>query len=173
MVHVDIASSFPGFGCGPVWMSVRPAMQSILYCSRSSSITPPDREAGWNRRPSRSPLLRSALVRRSTRPARRVERGDRAGAQLGCLDGAGDSSSTKEPGAGVQGGYWLLKAGQLNMFLGQKLREVHKCRICHLGAINLAMCRGRLLYSGDMCTGEVEISAQYFLRRARCLKSAA
>ena len=27
-------------------MSVRPAMWSILYCSRSSSITPPDCETG-------------------------------------------------------------------------------------------------------------------------------
>ena len=37
--HVDVASSIPGLGCSPVWMSVRPAMRSILYCSRSSSIT--------------------------------------------------------------------------------------------------------------------------------------
>ena len=39
-------------------------MLSILYCSRSSSITPPVCETGWNRRPSRSPLLRSDPVRR-------------------------------------------------------------------------------------------------------------
>ena len=44
------------------------AMRSILYGSRSSSITPPDRETGWNRRPSRSPLLRSDPVRRSAPP---------------------------------------------------------------------------------------------------------
>ena len=37
--HVDVASSIPGLGCGPVWMSVRPAMRSILYGSRSGSIT--------------------------------------------------------------------------------------------------------------------------------------
>ena len=36
--HVDVASSSPGLGCSPVWMSVRPAMRSILYGSRSSSI---------------------------------------------------------------------------------------------------------------------------------------
>ena len=43
-------------------------MLSILYGSRSSPITPPDRETGWNRRPSRSPLLRSEQVRRSAPP---------------------------------------------------------------------------------------------------------
>ena len=36
--NVDVASSIQGLGCCPVWMSVRPAMLSILYCSRSSSI---------------------------------------------------------------------------------------------------------------------------------------
>ena len=36
--HVDVAGSIPGLCCGPVWMSVRPAMLSILYGSRSSSI---------------------------------------------------------------------------------------------------------------------------------------
>ena len=109
--HVDVASSIPGLGCSPVWMSVRPAMRSILYGSRSSSITPPDCEAGWNRRPSRSPLLRSAPVRRSAPPARRAESGDGADAQQGVLDGAGDGRSTKEPGAGVRGRYWRLEAG--------------------------------------------------------------
>ena len=49
MGHVGVASSLglatskspgrSGLGCGQVWMSVRPAMRSILYCSRSSSIT--------------------------------------------------------------------------------------------------------------------------------------
>ena len=37
--HVDVASSIPGLGCGPVWMSVHPAMLSILYGSHSSSIS--------------------------------------------------------------------------------------------------------------------------------------
>ena len=37
--HVDVASSSPCLGCSPVWMSVRPAMRSILYGSRSSSIS--------------------------------------------------------------------------------------------------------------------------------------
>ena len=37
--HVDVASSIPGLGCSPVWMSVHPAMRSILYGSRNSSIT--------------------------------------------------------------------------------------------------------------------------------------
>ena len=76
-------------------MLVRPAMRSILYSSRSSSITPPDCETGWNRRPSRSPLLRSAPIRRSAPPARRAKRRDGADAQLGSLDGADNNCSTK------------------------------------------------------------------------------
>ena len=80
-----------------LWMSVRPAMRSILYGSCSSSIISPECETGWNRRPSRSPLLRvrSAPVRRSAPPARRAERMDGADAPRSGLDGARDSSSTK------------------------------------------------------------------------------
>ena len=66
-------------------------MLLILYCSRSSSITPPGSRTGWNQRPSRSPLLRLALVRRSAPPAQRAERRDGADAPLGCLDTAGYS----------------------------------------------------------------------------------
>ena len=61
------------------------------------------------------------------------------------------------------------------MLLGQKRREVH------LGAINLAIegaVVAAMLHSGDMCTGEEEIScpwraelSDYFARSARRSKS--
>ena len=65
MGHVDVASSI--WASFAAWSGCRFVRR---YCSRSSSITPPDSETGWNRRPSRSPLLRSepVTVRRSAPP---------------------------------------------------------------------------------------------------------